>query len=168
MSARREEPHSEKPRLLRSPAATQKLGRVLGELLEPYDFIALRGPLGAGKTLFVRGCAEGADVPESEAMSSPTFALAHTYSGGRIPLLHFDLYRVESAAELFAIGFDDMLAEPVAALCEWPERAGSALPHERLEIALEHAGPKARTISITAIGTRAETLRTKLHAALRK
>jgi tRNA threonylcarbamoyladenosine biosynthesis protein TsaE len=166
MSPRREKPHSEKPRILRSPAATRKLGRALGELLEPYDFIALRGPLGAGKTLFVRGCTEGAGVPESEAMSSPTFALAHTYSGGRVPLLHFDLYRVESAAELFAIGFDDMLAEPTATLCEWPERAGSALPPERLEIALGHAGPKARTISINAFGPRAETLRTRLLAAL--
>jgi tRNA threonylcarbamoyladenosine biosynthesis protein TsaE len=166
MSPRSEKPQREKPGILRTPAATKKLGRVLGALLEPFDFIALRGPLGAGKTLFVRGCTEGAGVPESEAMSSPTFALAHTYSGGRVPLLHFDLYRVESAAELFAIGFDDMLAEPVAALCEWPERAGSALPHERLEIALEHAGPKARTISISALGPRAETLRKRLLAAL--
>ncbi len=157
---------AQKPLLLRSPLATRKLGRALGALLAPHDFIALRGPLGAGKTLFVRGCAEGAQVPESEAASSPTFALAHTYSGGRVPLLHFDLYRVGSPAELFAIGFDDMLAEPVAALCEWPERAGAALPLERLEIALGHAGPRSRTISIDAIGGRAEALRAALLAAL--
>ena len=147
---------------LRSPAATKRLGRALGARLEPHDFIALRGTLGAGKTLFVRAAAEGAGVPESEATSSPTFALAHVYRGGRVPLLHLDLYRLQGKADLFSIGFDDMLAEPVAALCEWPERAEEALPEERLEIALEHDGETQRKVSFRALGARAEALRDAL------
>ena len=153
------------PLLLRSPAATRKLGRKLGALLEPHDFIALRGPLGAGKTLLVRGVAEGAGVPAHQQASSPTFALAHVYRDGRVPLLHLDLYRLQGPEELFSIGFDDLLLEPMAALCEWPERAGKALPAERLEIALAHAGPTRRTLSLQAFGTRAEQLREALLSA---
>ena len=150
-----------------SPEETRAFGLALGQRLLPFDFIALRGTLGAGKTLLVRGAAEGAGVPESEQASSPTFALAHLYRGGRVPILHLDLYRVESAAELFAIGLDDMLAEPCAALCEWPEKAGAALPPERLELLLEHAGEQARRMTLTAIGARAEALRGQLLATLR-
>ncbi len=141
------------------------MGRALGALLLPHDFIALRGPLGAGKTLLVRGVAEGAGVPAHEQTSSPTFALAHVYRGGRVPLLHLDLYRLQGPQELFSIGFEDLLAEPMAALCEWPERAGAALPAERLELALAHAGRTRRTLSLHAFGTRAEELREALLAA---
>jgi len=151
---------------LRSPAATRKLGRALGAQLAPHDFIALWGTLGAGKTLFARAVAEGAGVPVEERASSPTFALANVYRGGRVPLLHLDLYRLESPAELFAIGFDDLLAEPYAALCEWPERAGEALPRERLDVRLEHEGPRARRLALEAHGARAEQLRQALLAQL--
>ena len=145
-------------RLLRSPAATLALGRKLGALLEAGDFIALQGDLGAGKTLLVRGAARGAGVPEEERASSPTFALVHVYRGGRVPLLHFDLYRLAGKADLFALGFDDLLAEPVATLCEWPERAGSALPPERLEVHLAHRGEKSRAVRFVTHGARAEVL----------
>jgi tRNA threonylcarbamoyladenosine biosynthesis protein TsaE len=152
-------PQRESPeRLLRSPAATLALGRRLGAKLEAGDFIALRGDLGAGKTLLVRGAAQGAGVPEDEQASSPTFALVHVYRGGRVPLQHFDLYRLSGAADLFALGFDDLLAEPVATLCEWPERAGSALPAERLEVHLEHRGERTRALRLLAHGRRAEAL----------
>ena len=155
----------EPERLLRSPAATLALGRRLGALLAPGDFIALHGDLGAGKTLLVRGAAQGALVPEEEQASSPTFALVHLYRGGRVPLQHFDLYRLAGAADLFALGFDDLLAEPVATLCEWPERAGAALPAERLEVHLEHRGEKGRALRVVAHGQRADALRAALLAA---
>ena len=151
-------------RLLRSPAATLSLGRRLGALLEPGDFIALQGDLGAGKTLLVRGAAQGAGVPEDEQASSPTFALVHVYRGVQVPLQHFDLYRLSGAADLFALGFDDLLAEPVATLCEWPERAGAALPAERLEVHLEHRGEKTRALRLVAHGARAGALRDALLA----
>ncbi len=153
--------------LLRSPLATRRLGRALGALLEPYDFVALRGTLGAGKTLFARAVAEGALVPDEERAGSPTFALANVYRGGRVPLLHLDLYRLSSAAELFAIGFDDLLAEPVAALCEWPERAGDALPRERLDLSFAHAGATSRKLTLDAVGPRSERLRDALLRSLK-
>jgi tRNA threonylcarbamoyladenosine biosynthesis protein TsaE len=140
--------------LLNGPAATRALGRKLGAALRPGDFVALTGDLGAGKTLLVKAAAEGA---RAEAASSPTFALVNLY-GGPVPLQHLDLYRLSGPAELFALGFDDLLAEPAATLCEWADRAGDALPRDRLEVALDHAGPNARTARLRATGPRGERL----------
>ena len=146
---------------LKSPQATLRLGRKLGALLLPGDFVALEGGLGAGKTQLVRGVAEGAGA---ETATSPTFALVHLYRGGRVLLQHLDLYRLSGGpAELFALGFEDLLAEPAATLCEWPERAGPLLPAERLEIALEVTGPRARKARLTATGARALQLLGDLH-----
>jgi tRNA threonylcarbamoyladenosine biosynthesis protein TsaE len=135
---------------LRSPAATRRLGRKLGAALQPGDFVALTGDLGAGKTLLVKAAAEGAGV--SEPATSPSFALINVYRGGRVPLQHVDLYRLAGPAELFALGFDDLLAEPAATLCEWAEKAGKALPPDRLDITLEVAGPKSRKATLSATG----------------
>lgn len=140
---------------LRSAAATRALGHRLGTLLEPGDFVALRGTLGAGKTLLARGAAEGAGAG---AATSPTFALVHVYEGGRVRLQHLDLYRLAGPQDLFALGFDDVLAEPAATLCEWPERAGHLLPADRLEIALEITGKSSRRATLQAHGARAQAL----------
>jgi tRNA threonylcarbamoyladenosine biosynthesis protein TsaE len=140
---------------LRSLAATRKLGRRLGAALEPGDFIALTGDLGAGKTVLVKAIAEGAKVPEPA--TSPTFALVNVYQG-RVKLQHLDLYRLTGPAELFALGFDDLLAEDAATVCEWADKAQQALPKDRLEIALEHAGPSSRRATLTATGPRGERL----------
>ncbi|TMB33483.1 MAG: tRNA (adenosine(37)-N6)-threonylcarbamoyltransferase complex ATPase subunit type 1 TsaE [Deltaproteobacteria bacterium] len=94
---------------LSSPAATFELGRRLGAALREGDFVALVGELGAGKTLFVRGAAEGAGA---EPATSPSFALANLYRGGKVTLQHLDLYRLSGPAELFALGFDDLIATP--------------------------------------------------------
>ena len=141
--------------LLKSPAATRRLGLKLGAAIEPGDFIALTGDLGAGKTVLVKAIAEGAKVPEPA--TSPTFALVNVYRG-RIQLQHLDLYRLTGPAELFALGFDDLLAEAAATVCEWAEKAEKALPTDRLEIALEHAGPQSRKARLTATGERGERL----------
>src|SRR5207253_2288543 len=140
--------------LLKTPAATRALGHRLGAALRPGDFVALTGELGAGKTSLVKAMAEGANA---ERASSPTFALVNLYRGP-VPLQHVDLYRISGPGELFALGFDDLLAEPAATLCEWAERAGDALPPDRLEIALAHAGPQARTARLRATGPRGEAL----------
>jgi len=142
--------------ILRSPEQTRSLGRRLGALLRAGDFVALVGELGAGKTLLVRGAAEGAGV--ADAASSPTFALVNLYRGGRVALQHLDLYRLAGPAELFALGFEDLLAEPAATLCEWADRAGAALPEDRLEILLEPTGPNERRATLRAHGTRAKEL----------
>jgi tRNA threonylcarbamoyladenosine biosynthesis protein TsaE len=140
--------------VLESPAATRALGRRLGAALRPGDFVALTGELGAGKTLFVKAVAEGAGA---EAASSPSFALLNRYRGP-VPLQHLDLYRIANPAELFSLGFDDLLEEPAATLCEWADRAPGALPADRLEVAFEYAGPRARKVRLRATGARAEKL----------
>ena len=140
--------------LLRSAAATRALGRRLGAALRPGDLVALTGDLGAGKTLLVKAAAEGAGA---EAATSPTFALVNQYRGP-VPLQHLDLYRIAGPSELFALGFDDLLAEAAATLVEWADRAGDALPPDRLEIHLEHAGPRARTVRLRATGVESERL----------
>jgi tRNA threonylcarbamoyladenosine biosynthesis protein TsaE len=139
---------------LDTPAATRAAGRNLGRVLAPGDFVALMGELGAGKTLLVKAMAEGAGA---EPASSPSFALVHLYRGP-VPLQHLDLYRLSGPAELFALGFDDLLAEPAATVCEWAERAQNALPQDRLEISLAHAGPHSRTLRASATGPRGERL----------
>src|SRR5256885_16380646 len=136
---------------LSSPAETFALGKRLGAALREGDFISLVGELGAGKTLFVRGAAEGAGA---EPAPSPTCALATLYRGGRVTLQHLDLYRLSGPAELFALGFDDLVSAPAATLCEWADRAGSSLPAERLEIAFAVTGPEARSAIIVAHGPR--------------
>jgi tRNA threonylcarbamoyladenosine biosynthesis protein TsaE len=145
---------SDRELLLKSPAATRALGKKLGAALQAGDFVALTGELGAGKTLFVKAVAEGAGA---EPATSPSFALVNRYRGP-VPLQHLDLYRVGSAGELFSLGFDDLLAEPVATLCEWAERARGLLPADRLEIAFAHAGPRSRKVRAHATGARSEKL----------
>jgi len=140
--------------LLKSPAATRALGRKLGAALRPGDFVALTGELGAGKTLLVRAAVEGAGA---SGASSPSFALVNVYQGD-IRLQHLDLYRLSGPAELFALGFDDLLREPAATLCEWAEKAAAALPADRLEIVLEHRGPRTRRARFHATGPRAREL----------
>ena len=139
---------------LKSRAATRTLGRKLGSALQPGDFVALTGELGSGKTLLVKAMAEGAGA---EPASSPTFAIVNLYRGP-VPLQHLDLYRVSGPSELFALGFDDLLMEPAATLCEWAERAAGTLPADRLEIAIEHAGPRARKVRLHATGPAGERL----------
>jgi tRNA threonylcarbamoyladenosine biosynthesis protein TsaE len=145
--------------ILRSPEETRALGHRLGSLLRAGDFVALTGELGAGKTLLVRGAAEGAGA--AGGASSPTFALVNLYRGG-VALQHLDLYRLSGPAELFALGFDDLLAEPAATLCEWAERAGSSLPADRLEIHLDWTGPQERRARFIAHGPRGRQLRDAL------
>ena len=139
---------------LPSPDATRALGRKLGAALREGDFVALTGELGAGKTLLVKAIAEGAGA---EGATSPTFALVNVYQG-RVKLQHLDLYRLGGPADLFALGFDDLLREPAATLCEWADKAAGALPADRLEIALEHAGDDARRATLRATGPRAAEL----------
>lgn len=140
--------------ILASTDETRALGHKLGTLLQPFDVVALYGELGAGKTLFVKAVADGAGA---SGASSPTFAIVNQYQG-RVRLHHFDLYRLQGPGDLFALGFDDLLAEPAATLVEWADRAKDALPTDRLEIALEHDGIESRRATLTATGPRSREL----------
>jgi tRNA threonylcarbamoyladenosine biosynthesis protein TsaE len=107
--------------------------------------VLLRGDLGAGKTAFVRGLAEGLGL-DPAAVTSPTFTLVHEYRGGRLPLTHVDLYRLDRSS-LDDLGFDADLAAAGVLAVEWPERLLGSLPGA-IEVGIEHAGEDEREITI--------------------
>ena len=104
---------------------TQALGNKLAELLRPGDVIAYFGDLGAGKTALTRGIAQGLGITES--VTSPTYTIVNEYLTGRIPLFHFDMYRLGSSDELFDIGWEDYLARGGVCAVEWSENVEDAL-----------------------------------------
>ena len=138
--------------LTRSAEETRKLGETLGQLLLPGDFVALLGELGAGKTEFARGVAEGAGVPVEE-VASPTFALIHRYQG-RIPLLHADLFRLETQDDLYGTGYFELRDTGEAAvLVEWADRIPDAVPPDALEVRLSAGmGPEERRLAVASRG----------------
>ncbi|AKU91625.1 tRNA (adenosine(37)-N6)-threonylcarbamoyltransferase complex ATPase subunit type 1 TsaE [Vulgatibacter incomptus] len=142
---------------LEGSARTRALGRRIADLLRPGDFVGLVGELGAGKTLLSRSICEALGVPR-ERIASPTFAIVHPYDGGRIPIHHADLYRVEDYDELYATGFLDLVSEGSALIVEWIDRIPEAAPAEWLRIELEHVSPQARSARITGFGPRGEEL----------
>jgi tRNA threonylcarbamoyladenosine biosynthesis protein TsaE len=139
-----------------SPERTFALGVALGRVLFPGAFVGLAGDLGAGKTHFARGVAEGAGVPKSE-VSSPTFAIVYPYRG-RIPLYHADLYRLADEDELYATGFFDLIGGDGAVLVEWIDQIPSAAPADHLRIRLETTGDDTRTLHVNASGEAHVTL----------
>ena len=116
--------------------ATLAFGRELGQKLRPGDVVALIGPLGAGKTHLVRAIAEGLEIPDSRAVSSPTFTLIHEYRG-RLPIFHFDVYRLKSPAEFLDLGVAEYFEAGGVSLIEWADRVAECLPAKRFTITLE-------------------------------
>ncbi len=130
------------------PEQTVAIGRCLGEILRGGDFLALCGPLGAGKTQFIKGVAAGLGVPPDEPVVSPTFVLIREYAG-RLKLYHIDAYRLSGAGELWALGLEEMAAEPDAVVAvEWADRTPEAIPGDACRIDLEHVGPAERQLRI--------------------
>ena len=111
-----------------SPLETETLGERLAAHLHPGDVIAYTGDLGAGKTAFTRGLARGLGV--TDRVTSPTFTIVNEYEGGRLPLFHFDLYRMDSPEELFDIGWEEYLARGGVCAVEWSEHAQDAFEEE--------------------------------------
>ena len=111
--------------ITKSPEQTELLGKKLAELLRPGDVIAYYGDLGAGKTAFTRGLAAGFGI--REAVTSPTYTIVNEYLSGRMPLFHFDMYRLSSSEELFDIGWEDYLARGGVCAVEWSENVADAL-----------------------------------------
>lgn len=129
---------------------TDQLGRAIGRSLQGGEILALHGPLGAGKTVLVRGIAAGLGAAPT-AVSSPTFVIIHEYRG-RLPLVHVDLYRIGSTPELQATGLDDYLSDSSVMAVEWADKAREWLPDDRLEIELQHLAVRSRRIKLTARG----------------
>ena len=118
-----------------SERETEDIGAALARTLQPGDVIALRGGLGMGKTAFVRGLARGLGYPGR--VTSPTFALVNEYEGGRLPLFHFDLYRLDGAGELYDLGWDEYQERGGVCAVEWSERAGELFPPDTIFVTLE-------------------------------
>src|SRR5579875_158268 len=111
-------------------AGMEALGAEIAARLRRGDAVCLTGPLGAGKSTVARGLIRALTSPEEE-VPSPTFTLVQTYDGESVPVAHFDLYRLKSAAEAYELGLDEALDEG-AAVIEWPQRLGDAQPPDRL------------------------------------
>lgn len=135
---------------------TQALGEKLAELLVPGDVIAYYGDLGAGKTALTRGIAIGLGV--TEYVTSPTYTIVNEYLSGRMPLFHFDMYRLSSSDELFDIGWEDYLARGGVCAVEWSENVSDALQDAiRITIEKDAQQPDIRHITIEG-GSRIEAL----------
>lgn len=134
---------------LPSPEATLLFGRHCGAVLPSHSLLALNGDLGAGKTTFVQGLADALGV--EEIIQSPTFSYLNIYPGGKLPLYHFDLYRLHSNTDFFALGFDEYCNEPGIAVIEWAEKIASLLPKETIHIQLQHE-EGARIARVSSIG----------------
>jgi tRNA threonylcarbamoyladenosine biosynthesis protein TsaE len=144
--------------------STTRLGRALASLLAPGDVVFLEGPLGAGKTFLARAIARGLGVPSSQPVQSPTFALVHQLEG-RVPIVHADLYRLSTAAELPDLGLDESMRSAVT-IIEWGLRLAGAIGEERLEIVLARPIDGPRTATLHARGARMQRLLENLGAAL--
>ncbi len=139
-----------KPMISNSAEETRQLGARLAEELRPGDVILLEGPLGAGKSELARGIAQGLGV--TETVTSPSFTILNVYQSGRIPLYHFDWYRLESAEELYELGMEEYLGGDGAALVEWPGRCPDALPGDFMMIEILPTGEESRSFRIRRHG----------------
>ena len=130
----------------KSPGETMELGKRWGAILKAGDVVALRGNLGSGKTVFVKGLALGLGIQSKDEVKSPTFVLMHIYPTC-IPLYHFDLYRMEDPRDLEAIGLEEWMNDGQAVTCiEWAEKAEALLPKSAYHVRIEILAAEKRKI----------------------
>ena len=127
-----------------NPAETKAVGERLAREIQTGDVLALVGDLGAGKTQFVKGLAKG--LGSAAVVTSPTFTLVHEYQGSRLPIYHFDFYRIESLAALRAIGFDEIVFGDGVSVIEWADRFADAIPPRARWIKFEIVSDDQRRI----------------------
>ncbi|MDR2933528.1 MAG: tRNA (adenosine(37)-N6)-threonylcarbamoyltransferase complex ATPase subunit type 1 TsaE [Oscillospiraceae bacterium] len=133
-----------------SEEETEELAASLARVLTAGDVIAFRGGLGAGKTAFTRGLARGLGVVDT--VSSPTFALVQEYTGGRLPLFHFDMYRIAGWDDLESTGFYDYMDRGGVMAVEWSEKIENALPEDCITVTIETIDGDTRTITVEGGG----------------
>lgn len=134
-----------------SLAQTHRLGARLGELLQSGDLVLLEGDLGTGKTSLTQGVAEGLEI--HQVVSSPTFTLLKEYEG-RLPLYHFDLYRLDEPDEILALGFEEYFYGSGVCVVEWANKAEDIWPQEHLRIQLKMVSDTKRGLLLTGVGAR--------------
>ncbi len=128
-----------------SPEETEKIGEALAKSLQPGTILAYRGDLGAGKTAFTRGLARGLGCKET--VTSPTYTIVNEYLGGRLPLFHFDMYRLASSDDLWDIGWEDYLDREGVCAVEWSENVQDAM-EDAITVTIEKLGETTRQITI--------------------
>lgn len=144
---------------------TRKLGQKIGTLIKQPLVIALTGDLGSGKTAFVQGLAKGLEVPDGYYITSPTFTLINEYPG-RYPLVHVDLYRLETIDGLEDIGLDEMLHGQAVLAIEWADKLSDGLPAEHLLVTLDIIDDDCRSLGLNATGHNVVNLIKALEDAL--
>lgn len=133
-----------------SPEETKTLGRALGEKAESGDIICLNGELGVGKTVFTKGFAEGLEV--TEAVTSPTFTIIQEYNSGRIPMFHFDVYRISDISEMDELGYEEYFFGNGVTLIEWSALIAELIPLSATKVLIEkdpEKGDDYRRITVT-------------------
>ncbi len=128
-----------------SPGQTEAVGTALGKILQPGDVIAYLGDLGAGKTAFTRGLARG--LGATDMVTSPTYTIVNEYLSGRLPLFHFDMYRLASSDDLWDIGWEDYLDRGGVCAVEWSENVADALENA-ITVKIEKISDESRKITI--------------------
>lgn len=137
-----------------SEESTWRLGRTLAEVLSPRTTLALCGPLGAGKTRLVQAIAAGLGIDPRDVLS-PTFVLIHEYAG-RLPVYHFDAYRLRDQQEFVDLGPEEYYERPGVTLIEWADRVADCLPEPRIDVEIEITGPQGRRFTLVAHGAELE------------
>ena len=132
-----------------SAAETEAMGEKLARRLRGGEVIAFTGDLGAGKTAFTRGLARGLGI--TDRVTSPTFTIVNEYEGGRLPLFHFDMYRLSCSDELYDIGWEDYLARGGVCAVEWSEIVEDALESDAIRVDIKNEGGDSRSITITGV-----------------
>lgn len=145
-------------RITHSADETRALAERLGRVLRAGDVLCLRGDLGAGKTTWTQGLARGLGVPSHDPVNSPTFMLVAEHRTGRVPLYHFDVYRLDNSQGLYDLAFDEYLDGEGVVVMEWADRVADALPEMRLDISLTADTQDSRTITFTPHGARARQM----------
>ena len=128
-----------------APWETEAIGFALGQILTAGTIVAYRGDLGAGKTAFTRGLARG--LGYADAVTSPTYTIVNEYLGGRLPLFHFDMYRLRSSDDLWGIGWDDYLDRGGVCAVEWSENVEDAM-EDAIFVTIEKLGGDSRRITM--------------------
>ena len=134
--------------LSESTKKTEQLGKILAKNLKPGDIVCLFGELGSGKTVLTKGIAQGLKIKKKD-VHSPTFTLMNIYPGPKVPVYHFDLYRIRKPKEIEAIGYEDFLYGEGISIVEWADRLGPLLPKACLSVKIEHKSENERFLTIT-------------------
>ncbi len=150
----------------RSVKQTIAIGKAISRYLEPGDIVCLEGNLGSGKTVLAKGVASGLGV-DPKAVMSPTFVLIRQYLGGRMPVYHFDLYRLGSCDDIAGLGYEEYLYGQGVCLIEWADRMSVLMPQDCLTIAMQVHGDNSRLLRLKPRGRRYEILARQVYERFR-